>query len=127
MTGKPATTNCSSSEKRTTLQICIAVKEAEPNITDEELRLCIAAMSGIEHFYHRSLLDLIEAVREFKSEGWVKMKAEFAWGTCERMFEAAKKPPEEWLGPGNIPGSPEQRERLAWAKRVYEKATGEKL
>ena len=112
---------------RTTLQICIAVKEAEPDITDEELRLCIAAMSGIEHFYTQALVDLIEAIREGKPAGVLKMKAEFAWGTHERMFNAAKKPPAEWLGPGNIPGSPEQRERLAWAKRVYEKATGERL
>lgn len=112
---------------RTTLQICIAVKEAEPDITDEELRLCIAAMSGIEHFYRQALVDLIEAIREGKPAELLKMKAEFAWGTHERMFNAAKKQPAEWLGPGNIPGSPEQQERLAWAKRVYEKATGQKL
>ena len=112
---------------RTTLQICIAVKEAATDITDEELRLCIAAMSGIEHFYSQALVDLIEAIREGKPAGLLKMKAEFAWGTHERMFIAAKKHPAEGLGPGNIPGSPEQRERLAWAKRVYEKATGEKL
>lgn len=76
---------------RSILEIQIAVKEAEPNISDEELRLCVE------------------------------------WGTVERMFAAQKKTPQEWLGPGNIPGSPEQRQRLAWGKKVYEKATGEKL
>ena len=112
---------------RTTNQIQIAVQEAEANITDEELRLCIEAQRNIEHFYKAELLKLIDAIREEKPIALLKMKAEFAWGTHERMFEAAKKPPAEWLGPDNIPGSPEQRKRLAWAKSVYEKATGQKL
>jgi len=113
--------------KRTTCQIQIAVQEAEPNISDEELRLCIEAQRTIEHFYMRALLDLIEAIREDLPASVLKMKGEFAWGTHERMFNAGKTPPEEWLGPDNIPGSPRQRERMDWAKRVYEKATGEKL
>ena len=112
---------------RTILQIQIAVKEAEPEITDEELRLCIESMNGIEHFYRSALIDLIELIREGKPEALLKMKAEFAWGTVERMFAAQKKTPQEWLGPGNIPGSPEQRRWLALAKRIYEKATGETL
>ena len=112
---------------RTTCEIQIAVQEASPDITDEELRLCVEAQRNIEYFHRKSLLDLIEAIREDHSAALLKMKAESAWGTYERMYEAAKKPPAEWLGPKNIPGSPEQRERLAWAKRVYEKATGESL
>lgn len=112
---------------RTTLEIQIAVKEAEPDITNEELRLCIEAQNGIEHFIRDELIKLIEAIREDKPAAFLKMKAEFAWGTVERMFKAAKIPPDKWLGPDNIPGSPVQRQRLAWAKRVYEKATGEKL
>ena len=112
---------------RTTLEIAIAVKEAEDDITDEELRLCIAAMSGIEHFYRSALVDLVELIREGVPEAKLKMKAEFAWGTVERMFEAQKKPPAEWLGNANIPGTPEQRERLALGKRIFEKSTGRKL
>ncbi len=112
---------------RSILQIQIAVKEAEPGITDEELRLCIESMNAIEHFYRSALIDLIELIREGKPEMLLKMKAEFAWGTVERMFAAKKKTPQEWLGPDNIPGSPAQRQLVAWAKKVFEKATGEKL
>jgi hypothetical protein len=112
---------------RTINQIQIAVQESDPNITDKELRLCIEAQRNIEHFYRQELIGLIEAIREGKPEKLLKMKAEFAWGTVERMFTASKKPPAEWLGPNNIPGSPEQQRRLGWAKKVYEKATGEKL
>ena len=54
---------------RTTLDIAIAVKEAEENITDEELRLCIAAMSGIEHFYRSAL------IVEKMQDGWVYLKS----------------------------------------------------
>lgn len=112
---------------RTTNQIQIAVQEADPNITDEELRLCIEAQRNIEHFYKHALIDLIEAIRQGKPANLLKMKAEFAWGTVERMFEASKKPPSEWLGPENIPGTPEQQSRLKWAKGVFKKATGEEI
>lgn len=110
---------------KTTLQIQIAVQENETNITEQELRLCIEAQRNIEHFYRQALIDLIEAIRE--DNKYLKAKAEFAWGTVERMFTASKRPPAEWLGQDNVPGHPEQVKRLAWAKRVYEKATGEKL
>lgn len=112
---------------RSILEIQIAVKEAEPNITDEELRLCVESLGGIEHFYRTALVDLIQLIREGKPEKLVKMKAEFAWGTVERMFSAQKMTPEQWLGPANIPGSPEQKKRLAWGKKLYEKVTGETL
>lgn len=103
---------------RTTCQIQIAVQEADPDITDEELRLCIEAQRNIEHFYRRDILDLIEAIRGDINPAILKMKAEAAWKSHERLWEAAKKPPAEWLGPNNIPGSPEQKRRLAWAKRA---------
>jgi hypothetical protein len=113
------------SEPRTTLQIQIAVQENDPNITEQELRLCIEAQRNIEHFYRRSLIDLIEAIRT--GDRLLKPKAEFAWGTVERMFIAAKKPPAEWLGAHNVPGHPDQVASLKLAKKIFEKATGEKL
>jgi hypothetical protein len=112
---------------RTINQIQIAVQEADPDIADEELRLCIEAQRNIEHFLRSSLIDLITWIREGRPEPLLKMKAEFAWGTVERMFNASKKPPAEWLGESNIPGSPGQRQRLAFGKRLIEKVTGEKL
>ena len=112
---------------RSILQIQIAVKEAEPDISDEELRLCIESQANIEHFYRTAIVDLIESIRKGKPESFTKMKAEFALGTVERMLAAKNKTPHEWLGPDNIPGSPAQRDRLAWAKRVYKNATGESL
>ena len=110
--------------ERSTLDICIAVKEAEDEISDEELRLCVAAMCGIEHFYREALINLIELIREDKPMAMLKMKAEFHWGTVEQMFEGQKKPMTEWLGPGNIPGTPEQQQRLALGKKIFKQATG---
>jgi hypothetical protein len=111
---------------RTTLQIILAVKECEP-VTEEELKLALCAMSGIEHFLNQSLKKLIQSIREGKPEARLKMQAEFEWRTIERMFKAIKTPPDEWLGPGNTPGTEENRERMAWAKKVFKKATGEDL
>lgn len=112
---------------KTILDIVIAVSECDPSLTDEELRLCVASQSAIQHFYRQALIDLIQLIREGQSESLLKMKAELAWGTVDRMFSAQKKQPREWLGPNNIPGSPEQRRRLEWSKRLYKKVTGESL
>lgn len=113
---------------RTICQIQIAVQEAEPDITEEEMRLCIEALRTITSFYSRALIELIEAVRDENMEPFLlRFKAESAWQTVEAMFKAEKRDPASWLGPDNIPGSPKQKQSLAWAKRVYEKATGEKL
>jgi hypothetical protein len=109
---------------RSTLEIIIAVKECQPT-TEEELRLALMAMSSIEHFIKEDLKSLVEAVE--KGGASAKLRAQFARGTLERMFYARKKPPNEWLGKENVPGTPEQKERLATAKAIYKAATGETL
>lgn len=106
---------------RSTVEIIIAVKECQP-VTEQELKLALLAQTGIEHFTRTALLDLIEAIREGKPT--VKMKAEFAWGTAERLWNAGKKPPDEWLGSDNIPGTPEYAARLEFGKALFKKATG---
>lgn len=99
------------------------MKDNEP-VTEEELRLCVVVMASVEHFIKGDLQKLIDAIRADKPVGFLKMKAEFAWGTIERMFAAVKKPPTEWLSTADIPGTPENAERMTWAKAVFKKATG---
>lgn len=108
---------------RTTNEIIVAVKECQP-VTEQELKYALISMSSIDYFHKKDLMDLIQAIREEKPIPFLKMKAEFAWGTVERMFSGIKKPVDEWLGPGNIPGSPEQQARLAMGKKIFKKATG---
>lgn|SRR5574340_381105 len=109
---------------KSTNEICIANQEGKP-LTEQELRYALEALRTISHFEHESLIDLIEAIREGKPT--VKLRAEFAWGTIERMFTAGKRPVDEWLGPDNIPGSPVYLKRLEAAKRLFTKATGVNL
>lgn len=109
---------------RSTLEIIIAVKDCQP-ITEQELKIAIMVMSSINHFLEDELRELAKAVEGGKSSA--KLRAGFANGTVERMLTARKKAPDEWLGMGNIPGTPEYAERLAGAKRLLEKATGQKL
>lgn len=111
---------------RSTIEIICAVKDSEP-VTEEELRLCVVVMASVDNFFKRDLKQLIDAIRADKPMGLLKMKAEFAWGTIERMFAAVKKPPTEWLSAADIPGTPENAERMAWAKAVFKKATGVEL
>lgn len=105
---------------RSTLQIIIAVQECEP-VEPEELRLALMALSGIGHFIENELDAMIDVVED----GWepAKLRASFAKETRERMFQAMKKPPDEWLGPRFTPGTPEHAERLRMSK-VIAKAAG---
>lgn len=112
---------------RSTLDICIAVSENDSNITDAELRMCVASLSSINRFYEGDIQGLVEAIKSDAAPRMLKLRAEFAWATYERMFNAQKEPMDKWLGPNNIPGSPGQQQRLRWAKGVYKKATGEGL
>lgn len=110
---------------RSTLEIIIAVKESQP-VTEEELRMALLALSGIDHFRSGTINQLIESI-ESKAQLRIDLAAGFAKQQRESLFKAMKKDPVEWLGPGNLPGNPEYEERVKWARRVYEKATGEKL
>lgn len=112
---------------RSIVEIQIAVQENKQDITETELRLCVESQRNIEHFLRQELIGLIKAVREDVPPSRLKMKAEFAWGTIERMFNAGKRSPDEWLGSDNIPGSKVQQQRLAWAKGIYKRATGDDL
>jgi hypothetical protein len=109
---------------RSTLGIIIAVKESQP-VSEEELKLALLVMSAIDHFLEADLRSLAEAVEQNKPAA--KLRAKFGIELLERMFHARKKPPAEWLGPTNIPGNPEYEQRLATGKKLFEKATGQKL
>lgn len=110
---------------RTINEIQIAVQHAEPDITDEELRLCVESLRTIIHFYSTSLLDLIAAVEQGKPS--VKLKASFAMETVDRMFAAQKRTPREWLGEDNIPGSDTYNRRLELGRKIFKAATGKDL
>lgn len=103
---------------RSTNEIIIAVKESQP-ATDEELRLALLVMSNIDYFVEGKLRELIEAIEEDKPS--TKSRARFAKDTLEGMFLARKKPPKDWLGPENTPGTPEYERRYAMAMKLGKK------
>jgi hypothetical protein len=93
---------------RSTNEILIAVKENRP-VEPEELRLALLVMNAVDHFIRNELDKLIKAVDT--APALAKLRADFARETRERMFQAMKRDPAEWLGPANIPGNPEHDER----------------
>lgn len=109
---------------RTTLEIIIAVQACEP-VTEEELRLALIAMSNINHFIEYNFQRLIQTVLEGKPTA--KMQAEFSNGTIERMFQARKRPPDEWLGSSDMPGTPENRRQMELSKKMFKAAMGRDL
>lgn len=109
---------------RSTVGIIVAVKECQP-VTVEELKLALLAMASIGQLIEDEARTLAEAVEADKPAA--KLRAGFLLKTLERMFYARKKAPDEWLGPRNIPGTPENTKAMAGAKVLYKKATGEDL
>lgn len=106
-------------------EIIMAVKECRP-ATEEELRLCVAALDGVEYTTNRNLEKLTEAVSDGKPQ-IINLYQNEAIRWSETRFNVFKGTPEKWLGPGNTPGTAEQRQRMAVAKRIFHAATGEKL
>ena len=109
---------------RSTLQIIIAVKEQRP-ATEEELRLCVVALSAMQTMDHMQTRQLIEAVLD--GRGSAKFRAECMRREAEIRFKSLKMPVEEYLGPDNIPGTPENGRLVSMAKNVFKQATGEDL
>jgi len=109
---------------RSTLDICIAVQDEQP-ATEHELRLCVASLSAINHFLKQNLRNIIEANKDNKT--LVPLRIGFASTELANLFDAQKRPMDVWLGRRGTPGTPEHREEQAWAKRIFEKATGQKL
>lgn len=111
---------------RSTNEIVIAVKDGQ-SVTEEELRLALISVSVTEMTYFQMLHELIQAIRDDTPTPLLKLKAELAWQTVEEHFAGHKKPVDKWLGPENIPGTPENNERQEWAKAVYKNATGKDI
>ena len=73
---------------RTTIEIIIANQENQ-SCTVDELRLALEALRIIHPFEHEELKKLIDVVRTDRPSA--KMRADFAWGTIERMFAAIER------------------------------------
>lgn len=107
---------------RTTIEIICAVQDSKP-VTLEECKLALMVLSNINHFVERSLRELAESVLKEHSSG-TNFRATTAQKLLEDMFAARKKPPADWLGPRNTPGTPEHAKEQQWAKNLFKKATG---
>lgn len=111
---------------RTTNEIICAVKDCQP-ATEQELRLALCAMESIKFFVYYELANIIDAVEKDTSPKALKFRAKSAFRLLEDMFQAAKTPPDKWLGPAHTPGTPENKEQVRMARVIFKKATGKEL
>ena len=109
---------------RSTNEITIAVTECEP-CTEQELRLCVAALKARVYFAEKSAGDMAEAIG--KGMGPAKLLAGFWNNESETRFRGMKMPVDEYLGPNNTPGTPEHAKRNELHKAIFKKATGLEL
>ncbi|KKK52537.1 hypothetical protein LCGC14_3103940 [marine sediment metagenome] len=109
---------------RSTNEIMIAVQECEP-CTEEELRLCIAALQAKLYFAKKAANDMAKAIGDGQTKA--RFRAAFWKNDADRRFKAMKMPVDEYLGAGNTPGTSEHAERLRFSKAVVKKAIGVEL
>lgn len=108
------------------LEVICAVKDCEP-VTEEELKLCVCCLSAKLHFAERERDKFVELIKENKPRQLLDFRVACVEKDREITFKSNKMPMDEYLGPGNIPGTPEQRGRMQWAKNVFKQATGETI
>lgn len=108
---------------RSTLEIEIDVSEDSP-VTEQELRYALFALGHMYSLVKGQFRALLDSVEGHHSNELLQLKARHSRDLLERMFQARKKSVDEWLGPENIPGSPEQQRRLRLGKTIVKRATG---
>ena len=106
---------------RSVLEIIIAVKDQQP-ATDEELRLCIVALSAMQTMDGMQLHELAESVIDGTASA--KLRARHVMREAEIRFKSMKMPVDKYLGPRNTPGTPENDRSVRIAKNILKKATG---
>lgn len=108
---------------RSTNELMVAVSECDA-CTDEELRCCVSALSAMLHFAKRAADDMSEGIEGGGTSIKHKVSAKLWRQNAEGRFNSIKMPVDTYLGPGNMPGSPEQAERLRIGKAIVKKVTG---
>ncbi len=104
---------------RSTVEIICAVQDRRP-VTEEELRLALLAMSGIDYVVERSLRQLAADVVGGRTS-IARFRATDAEPLLARMFAARKADPALWLGPAGIPGHPEHDDFHSAALRLLDR------
>lgn len=110
---------------RSTNEIMISVQECKP-CSDRELRMCIAALSSRLYFAEHAADGMSEAIKS-DSSMLPLLRAGYWRDEAEHRFRSVKMPVDEYLGAGNMPGSPEQIQRLTAGKAFFKEVTGLEL
>lgn len=108
---------------RSIAQIVEAVKECQ-EATDQELRLCIAALSGLLSMDELALRELSSSIIAGGTTV-VLMKAHSIKREMNIRPKSWQMPVDRYLGPKHTPGTEENKRWLAFCKKIYQDATGE--
>lgn len=104
-------------------EIVIAVQECEP-VTEEELRLAVAALGYMETMDQKTIHEFAELVAENKHKSSIQLKAQFLLQERGHRFKSMKMPVDQYLGAANIPGTIENKARRKMMKNIFKQATG---
>jgi hypothetical protein len=110
---------------RSTNNLIIAVTECKP-CTDEELRFCISALTAMLHFAEKAANEMSDGIEGGGTSLKHKVCSKLWHENAEGRFKAIKMPVDKYLGTGNMPGSPEQVERMRFGKALIEKVLSDK-
>lgn len=108
------------------LEIIISCQEQQA-VAEEELRLCVVALSAMLGLVERQTRDLVESILKGEGESKAKLLATLSKRDDEIRFKSRKMPPGDYLGPDHTPGTPENLHLRKMAKAVFKRATGKDL
>lgn len=88
----------------------------------QECYWAMLALNSLLGFDHRELLKA-----GVSAEAWSRVGSLKAEESFRRLKTALAVSPQHWVGPEHDPRRPEVQERKRLSRKIFEKATGEKL
>lgn len=109
---------------RSTCEIIADVKENK-EVTYEELKLACMVQSFLLFMYQKNVASLLKggiAAEMTRQAYYSDPKTSSAeYGMSSEYWKAVRMDAQEYLGPGNIPGTPEYEKRYRVSKAVFNK------
>ena len=106
---------------RSTNEIIIAIKENE-SVEPEEMRMACLVLNALLFFAHNNIERLIKGGTLAEVTKRMEFPDEYGeLGVSKSEFKAMKMDPIKYLGPSNIPDTPEYERIYRVSKKIFEK------
>lgn len=105
-------------------KIVIAVQESQ-SATEDELRLALISLNNLYFLMREKYSHLSKAVLDGRK--YPGILAQTSECIMESSIKSNSLTPAEFLGPNNIPGTPENNRNRKMSKSIFKAATGQDI